>query len=462
MLHQPPHDPLTLFAMTNFRGDRRPFGIRDSDRMFHTYVVGKTGTGKSTLLQTLMRSDLLRGHGFAVLDPHGDLAERVLTLVPRERLTDVIYLNPSDVDFPMPFNVLEAIAAEQRHLVASGLVSILKRFWADFWGPRTEYLVRNAVLALAETSRSTLLDMSRLLVDDGFRREVLDSVRDPAVHQFWRDEYEAYLPAFRQEAIAPVQNKIGEFLMTPLIRNIVGQRRNLFQIRTLMDEGKVLIVNLSKGVLGDDTSALLGSLVLTRLVLAAFSRADVPEHERRPFFLYVDEFPSFATDGTFTALLSEARKYRLGAVLANQYLAQLSHDLRSAIFGNVGTVISFKAGAEDAQYLAREFSPVFSEEDITSLDHHDIYLRLTVNGVTSAPFSGTTLPPASVTTSYRDQIVKLTRERYTRPRSVVERGAEQLFASSRGLPMAGSRAAGRCFPPEAPAPPTPRKPRSRP
>ncbi len=453
MIHPPPLDPLTLFATTNFRGNRRAFGIRDNDRLFHTYIVGKTGTGKSTLLQTLMRSDLVRGHGFALVDPHGDLAERVLDLVPHTRLTDVIYLNPSDVDFPMPFNVLEAIEAHQRHLVASGLVSILKRFWADFWGPRTEYLVRNAVLALAETASSTLLDMSRLLVDDGFRRQVLTAVRDPAVHQFWRDEYEAYSPTFRQEAIAPVQNKIGEFLMTPLIRNIVGQRRNLFQVRALMDEGKILIVNLGKGALGEDTSALLGSLVLTRLVLAAFSRADIPEHDRRPFFLYVDEFPSFATDSTFATLLSEARKYGLGAILANQYLAQLSDDLRSAVFGNAGTVISFKAGAEDAHYLAREFSPVFSEEDITNLDHHDIYLRLTVNGVTSTPFSGTTLPPTPVVASYREQIVKLTRERYTRPRTVVEKRAEQLFAASRGLPLAGSRRAGRCFPPGTDRPP---------
>jgi hypothetical protein len=245
-----------------------------------------------------MRGDLERGHGFALLDPHGDLSQSVLDMVPKERVNDVIYLNPADLEFPMPFNVLESIDAGQRHLVASGLVSILKRFWAEFWGPRSEYLIRNAVLALVESAGATLLDMGRLLVDGIFRGQILASVHDPAVQQFWRHEYESYPAAFRQEAIAPVQNKIGEFLATPLIRNIVGQRKNLFQVRRLMDEGKVLIVNLSKGFLGEDTASLLGSLVLTRLVLAGFSRADLAEQDRRPFFLYVDEFPSFATEST--------------------------------------------------------------------------------------------------------------------------------------------------------------------
>ncbi|MCC6850433.1 MAG: type IV secretion system DNA-binding domain-containing protein [Deltaproteobacteria bacterium] len=457
MIHHTTHDPLTVFATTNFRGERRPFGIRDADRLLHTYLVGKTGTGKSTLLATFMRADLERGHGFALLDPHGDLAERVLDLVPHHRLADVIYLNPADVDFPMPFNVLESIEAGQRHLIASGLVSILKRFWADFWGPRSEYLVRNAVLALVEASGTTLLDMSRLLVDEPFRRQLLATVHDPAVLRFWRDEFEAYPPAFRQEAIAPVQNKIGEFLTTPLIRNIVGQRRNLFQIRALMDEGKVLIVNLSKGILGEDTAALLGSLVLTRLVLAAFSRADVAEHRRRPFFLYVDEFPSFATEGTFASLLSEARKYGLGAILANQYLGQLSDNLRSALFGNVGTLISFQAGAEDAPHLSREFGGAVSLEDITGLNRHEVYLRMAVAGVTTAPFSAITLPPVMRPTSYRQQIVTLTRERYTRPRAIVERGAERLFLESRGLEKAGSRDAGRCFPPKTDALPWPQR-----
>ncbi len=271
------------------RGERNDhaIGIEDTDRLFHTHVIGKTGTGKLTLLQNFMTQDLQRGHGFALLDPHGDLAEEVLDRVPRSRLQDVVYLNPADIDFPVPFNVLEAVDEAQHHLIAAGLVSIFKRFWADSWGPRTEYLIKNAVLALLETPGATLLDVPRILIDDEFRAQIVGRLQNPAIGRFWKHEYAAYTPSFREEVIAPIQNKVGEFTMTPLVRNIIGQRKNLFELRKLMDHGKVLIVNLAKGALGEDTAALLGSMILTRILLAAFTRQDIPEAERRPFFLYV-------------------------------------------------------------------------------------------------------------------------------------------------------------------------------
>jgi hypothetical protein len=294
-MSNPDDNPITFFARTNFRGADRPFGIRQRDRFQHLVALGKSGVGKSSLLESLIRSDLERGHGLALLDPHGDLAERVLHLVPGHRVGDVVYFNAADLEYPVPLNVLENVTADQRHLVASTLVSILKRFWADSWGPRTEYLVRNCVLALLEVQGTTLLDMSRLLVDDEFRTKLLAHVENPGVANFWQREFAAYTPSFRQEVIAPVQNKIGEFLLTPLVRNIVGQRKNLFQFRRLMDERKVLLCNFAKGQIGEDTSALLGSMVLTRIFLAAMSRADLPNEHRVPFFLFVDESPSFGT-----------------------------------------------------------------------------------------------------------------------------------------------------------------------
>jgi hypothetical protein len=370
--------------------------------------VGKTGTGKSTLLKTFMEQDFARGHGFALLDPHGDLAEEVLDGAPRSRIQDVIYLNPADTDFPMPLNVLEAVDEAQHHLIAAGLVSIFKRFWADSWGPRTEYLIKNAVLALLEAPGTTLLDVPRILIDDVFRNQVISHLRNPVVCRFWKHEYAAYTPSFREEVIAPIQNKVGEFTMTPLVRNIIGQRKNLFELRGLMDEGKVLIVNLAKGALGEDTAALLGSMILTRIMLAAFTRQNIPERDRRPFFLYVDEFPSFATQATMSTLFSEARKYKVGLVLSHQYLAQVSDDLRGAIFGNVGTTICFKLGAEDSEYMAREFSPV-SVEELTGLDEHHIFVRRKIGNTTSHPFTAKTLLPPSIATSQRASIVRWSR-----------------------------------------------------
>jgi hypothetical protein len=426
------------------RGERseHPVGIEDADRMFHAYIIGKTGAGKSTLLLNFIEQDLRRGHGFTLVDPHGDLSLDVLDLVPRNRIKDVVYLNPADVDFPVPFNVLEAANDAQHHLIAAGLVSIFKRFWADSWGPRTEYLIKNAVLALLETPGTTLLDVPRILIDDNFRDTVTDGLRNPAVSQFWKREFAAYTPAFRQEVIAPIQNKVGEFAMTPVVRNVVGQKRNLFELRRLMDEGKILIVNLAKGALGEDTASLLGSMILTRLMLAAFTRQDTPESERRPHFLYVDEFPAFATPSTITTLLSEARKYRLSLTLSHQSLAQLSPELRGAIFGNVGTAISFTVGAEDAEYLSREFSPV-SPSELTGLDQHHILLRLKQGTQTSHPFTAKTIAPPKLEASYRDQIIRWSRQYYARPRAAVERSALNALAEDPRASATGRTTRGR-------------------
>ncbi|MFZ0889032.1 MAG: type IV secretion system DNA-binding domain-containing protein [Candidatus Binataceae bacterium] len=404
------------------RGERRdhPVVIADTDRLSHIGVIGKTGVGKSTLLLNLMCTDLKRGHGFGVLDPHGDLAEQLLDRVPRSRIPDVIYFNAGDLAFPVPFNVFDAVSHDQHHLVASGLVSILKRYWASAWGPRTEYLVRNAAFALLESPGATLLEVPRLLTDEDFRTQVAGAVENPAVKRFWLTEYAAYTSSFREEIIAPVQNKIGEFIMAPIIRNIVGQRKNLFDLRRMMDDGKILIVNLSKGAVGEDTAALLGSMMLTRILFAAFTRQDIPEAARRPFYLYVDEFPSFATQGTMSALLSEARKYKLGLTLSNQYLAQMSDEMRGALFGNIGTLLSYQLGGEDAEYVSREFDPV-SPQELMELPNHHIFLKLKVNGVTSHAFSAKTLPPPPVTTSYRDDIIQRSRRFYARPRAIVER-----------------------------------------
>jgi hypothetical protein len=403
--------------------NKHPVAIEEADRLYHLALLGKTGVGKSTLLLNLMYADLMAGRGFALLDPHGDLAEQLLDRVPRERIEDVVYFNPADLEFPAPFNIFEAIDEAQHHLIASGLVSIFKRFWGDeAIGPRSEYLLRNAVLALLETPGATLLDFPRLLTDEPYRTRITRKLKNPAVRGFWTQEYAGYSRAFREQTIAPIQNKVGEFLMTALTRNILGQRKNLFQLRSLMDEGKILIVNLSKGALGEDNAALLGSMMLTRIMLAAFTRQDIPENERRLFNLYVDEYPSFATEGTFSSMLSESRKYGLALTLSNQYLAQVSENMRSAIFGTIGTLIAFQLGREDAEYVAGEFYPV-SPEQLTDLANHQIYLKLKTKGGTSPAFSASTFPPPPLTTSYRSEIVEHSRSAFARPRATVERRA---------------------------------------
>jgi hypothetical protein len=401
-------------------------GISDEDRLHHVTVIGRTGMGKSVLLQNLMYQDILRGNGFALIEPHGDLSRNVLDCVPAERLEDVVYVNLGDLEYPAPFNPLESFDENQHHLIASGLVSTFKRFWGTAIGPRSEYLIRNSVLALLEHPGATLLELQQLLTDEAFRERTVRTLQNPAVRHFWTMEYARYTPAFREEVIAPIQNKVGEFTTTPLIRNVVGQRKNLFQLRRLMDEGKIVIFDLSKGRIGEDAAYLLGSMIFTQLMLAAFSRQDVPESERRPFAIYADEFTNVATPSTLVTLLTEARKYRTPLVLATQLLAHLSDDLLRGAFFGVGTTVTFRTSAADADYIANEFAPV-TPQQLTQLDPHHAYIKRSVNGRTAYPVSASTLPPPAVPVSYREQIIRRSREQYARPRALVERDAARHF-----------------------------------
>jgi Type IV secretion-system coupling protein DNA-binding domain len=410
---------VTPFAITNYRDIRKAFGIKQKDRRGHVYLIGKTGTGKSTLMANMMIADIKQGNGAALIDPHGDLAEEILEFIPEERMADVIYLDPADKDFPIAFNPLEKVSADGRYLVASGLISVFKKIWPDFWGPRLEHILRHALLTLLEIEGSSLLDLPLLLVNKAFRAEIIAKVSDQQVREFWYYEFERYSVWLRSEAVSPVLNKVGQFLTSPVLRNILGQRRNTFDIKTLMDEGKILVVNLAKGRLGEDVTSLLGAMIVTKIQLAAMSRAEVPEAERRAFYLFVDEVHNFLTL-SFANILSEARKYGLNLTIAHQYIEQLDEQVRAAIFGNVGTIISFRIGADDAKFLSREFHPVFNETDLVNLPNHDICLRLLINGVTSDAFSATTLPPLEKGRSYKAEIIGQSRERYGKPRAEVE------------------------------------------
>jgi len=413
------NNPITPLAITDYRDIRKVFGIKQKNRRAHIYVVGKTGTGKSTLIENMAVSDIKMGYGIGVIDPHGDLAEHILDQIPENRIEDVIYFNPSDMEFPIAFNPLEKVSLDYRHLVVSGLISVLKKIWSDFWGPRLEHILRHSLFTLLEYPQSTLLDLPRLLTDKEFRQRAIGYVTQPQVRDFWFLEFEKYSAWLKSEAVSPILNKIGQFLTSIPLRNIVGQKENTFNLRKVMDEGKILIVNLSKGRLGEDNCALLGAMIVTKLQLAALSRTDIEEDKRNAFYLYVDEFHNFLTR-SFADILSESRKYGLSLVLAHQYIGQLEDDIRLSIFGNVGTLISFRVGAEDASYLAREFSPVFDETDLNNLANFHIYLKLMIDGVTSKPFSAATLLPERTGASYKEQAIALSRRKYARPRALAE------------------------------------------
>ena len=411
---------ITPFAQTNFRNQKRQFGIKTDDRRRHVYTIGKTGMGKTNMLENMVVSDLRAGNGVAVVDPHGEFAEKMLDFIPASRVNDVVYFNPADMDYPIAFNILEEVDAVNRPLVASGVVGVFHKLWAESWGPRLEYVLRNAILGLMEYPDATLLGVMRILIDKEYRKKVVAEIKDPVVRSFWVDEYSKYPDKFQAEAVAPIQNKVGQFLTSPTIRNIVGQPHSSFDMRKLMDEKKILIMNLSKGRIGEDNSKLLGAMMITKIQLAAMSRIDMPEIDRNDFYLYVDEFQNFATE-SFGNILSEARKYRLDLILAHQYIEQLDETVRPAIFGNVGTIISFRVGAEDAEALEKEFSPEFLAEDIVNLAKYNIYLKLMIDGMASRAFSAETLPPISPTeVSQRAAIIDLSRQKYATPRVKVE------------------------------------------
>lgn len=412
---------LVLLAETNFRNQRVKFGIKTDDRRRHMYLIGKTGMGKSTAMENMIIQDINNGQGLALVDPHGDLAEKILDFIPNNRINDVIYFNPSDMDFPIAFNVMESISIEHKHLVASGLVGVFKKLWADSWGPRLEYLLRNAILALLDYPGSTLLGVMRILVDKTYRKKVIAKIEDPVVKAFWVEEFSKYPQQFQVEAVAPIQNKVGQFLSTALIRNVVGQVKSSFDLREVMDNQKILIMNLSKGRIGEDSSALLGAMMITKIQLAAMSRIDTAEDSRKDFYLYVDEFQNFATE-SFANILSEARKYRLNLIIGHQYIEQLDEIVSAAVFGNVGTLMCFRVGSADAEALETEFTPYFAPEDLVNLTKYDVYMKLMIDGVSSNPFSATTLPPLGgpFLTKNQEKVIQVSRERYAKPRDVVE------------------------------------------
>lgn len=383
---------ITFFAETNFRNEQVRFGIKRDDRRAHMYVIGKTGTGKSTLLETLIRQDIASGQGLALLDPHGDLVEKILANLPEQRKDDLIYFNVTDQTQPLGLNPLENIAASKRPLAASGLLEVFKKLWMDSWGPRLEHIMRNALLALLDQPQATLADVLRLLDDQAFRRKAITKIENDRVRDFWIKEYENYPARFRIEAIAPIQNKVGAFLSNPLLNSILTQTKNAFYLRRVMDEGKILLVNLAKGKVGEDTATLLGALLVTRVGLAALSRADVPEEDRKDFYLYLDEFQNFTTL-SLASMLSELRKYRVNMIFAHQYLSQLDPQVRDAILGNVGTLVSFRLGVSDAEILEKEFYPEFTIKDLVSLPNYHVYLKLMISGMISDPFSGITIAP---------------------------------------------------------------------
>jgi CxxC-x17-CxxC domain-containing protein len=412
---------ITTFAETTFRNRKIKFGIKTDDRRRHMYLIGKTGMGKSTILENMIVADIRDGKGVAVVDPHGDLAEKVMQYIPSERIKDVIYFNPTDTEFPIAFNIVEAVDIKVRHLVASGLVGVFKKLWADSWGPRLEYILRNAILAVLDYPNSTLLSVIQMLSDKAYRKKVMAEVKDPVVKSFWLKEFAGYADKFASEAVSPIQNKVGQFLSSSLIRNIVGQTRSSIDVREAMDDGKILILNLSKGHIGEDNSALLGAMMITKIQLAAMSRVDIPEKQRKDFYLYIDEFQNFSTE-SFATILSEARKYRLNLIIAHQYMEQLTDEVKAAVFGNVGTLVAFRVGAVDAEELVKEFTPVFEEEDILNLPKYEFYIKLMIDGVASAPFSARGLPPLSdeERTNNLQKAIDWTRQNYAKPQAEVE------------------------------------------
>jgi DNA helicase HerA-like ATPase len=400
-------------------GGDKFFGITAADRRHHVYIIGKTGTGKTTLLRNLLVQDIEAGHGVGLIDPHGDLANEILDYIPPSRIDDVVYFNPADLDFPIGFNLLQNVPAEGRHRVASGIVGTFRAIWPDSWGPRTEYILYAAVAALLECQNVSVLGITRMLSDDHYRRWVLKQVKEPMVRSFWINEFDNYEKRFRQEAIAPIQNKLGQLLMSAPVRNILGQVKRKIDSRFMMDDRRIFIANLSKGLLGEDKANLLGSVLLTSFQLAAMERANIPESERRDFFLHIDEFQNFTTD-TFTSVLSEARKYKLGMVLSNQYTAQIREPIKDAVFGNVGTLISFRVGGADGKELAQEFGSGYAPEHFTGLHNHEVLVRPLVAGEQVAPFTGKTLPPQSHFYGQREKILRRSREKYATPRKIVE------------------------------------------
>lgn len=419
---------ITYFAQTDARNKKVNFGIKAKDRTKHVYVIGKTGMGKSTLLENMAVQDIKSGEGMAFIDPHGKTAELLLEYVPEHRVKDVVYFAPFDTEFPISFNVLESVDPDKRHLVVSGLMSTFKKIWMDAWSARMEYILTNTLLALLEYPEATLLGVNRMLSDKAFRNQVVSCVTDPSVKTFWTQEFANYTERMAAEAVPAIQNKIGQFTANALIRNMIGQPKSSFNIREMMDKGKIFIINLSKGRIGESNANLLGGMLITKIYLAALSRADVPDKVLKSlpnFYLFVDEFQSFANE-SFADILSEARKYKLNLTIAHQYIEQMEEEVRAAVFGNVGTMIVFRVGAFDAEVLEKEFAPVFTAEDLVNLGVFQIYLKLMIDGISSQPFSATTMPPiAKPEHSSMQRVIEMSREQFAHSRVDVEKKIEE-------------------------------------
>ena len=428
---------VTYFAATDSRGKRVPFGIKAKDRDRHMYVIGKTGMGKSTLLENMAIQDIRNGEGLTFIDPHGGTVDRILDYIPENRVKDVVYFAPFDLEHPIAFNVMEDVGYDKRHLVVSGLMATFKKIWEDAWSARMEYILTNTLLALLEYPDATLLGVNRMYTDKEYRKKVVDNVKDPVVKDFWTKEFANYGDRYTQEATPAIQNKIGQFTGNPLIRNIIGQPKSSFDIRTMMDEKKILIINLSKGLVGETNMRLLGSMLTTRIFLSAMSRANLsaPELAKLPsFYFYVDEFQNFANE-TFAEILSEARKYKLNLVIAHQYIEQMEEEVRDAVFGNVGTTVVFRVGPFDAEVLETIFMPRFTKEDVVGLDRRQVYLSLMIDGVGSAPFSAVTIPPIEAPpVSYREQVIKASRAQFTAARAGIEKAIIEELAASAASP----------------------------
>jgi hypothetical protein len=400
-------------------GEPRLFGISTTDQRQHMYVIGKTGSGKTTLLRNIILQHILSGNGAGLIDPHGDLAEELLHHIPPHRANHLVYFNPSDIEFPVGLNLLANIAPDDRHLVASGIVSAFKGIWRDSWGPRLEYILYNAISALLDCRNATLLGVNRMLTDDAYRAKVIRQVQDPFIRSFWADEFEGYDERFRREAIAPIQNKLGQFLLNPVIRNILGQVKTKVNIPFIMNTERLFIANLSKGKLGHDKANLLGSLLTTQFQLGAMSRATQPEDERRDFHLLIDEFQNFSTDA-FASILAEARKYRLCLILSHQYIDQLSPPVRQAVFGNVGTIIAFRIGNPDAEIMEREFGKTIPAHALADLNRFEAVVKLLEDGTNAEPFRAQMLPPLENRVGRSDKLIALSRERFATPRAIIE------------------------------------------
>lgn len=431
-------EEITFFAKTDARGKNVPFGIKAKDRTRHVYVIGKTGMGKSTLLENMAIQDIKNGNGLAFIDPHGQTAETLLDYIPESRKDDVLYFAPFDTANPVSFNVMEDVGIERRHLVVSGLMSVFKKIWVDAWSARMEYILTNTLMALMEYPDSTLLGVNRMLSDKVYRKKVIDNIKDPSVKSFWVDEFLKYNEKYMQEAGDAIKNKIGQFTANPLIRNIIGQPKSSFDIREIMDNKKILIMNLSKGLVGESNANLLGSMLTTRIYLAAMSRADMGQEEMRNapnFYFYVDEFQSFA-NATFANILSEARKYKLNLTIAHQYIEQMEEEVRDAVFGNVGTLITFRVGPFDAEVLETVFTPKFLAPDIVNLGFAQIYLTLMIDGIGSHPFSATTLPPiAPPSITCKEMVIHRSRQQFSKLRDDVERDINTWHGIVEAIPV---------------------------